>query len=89
MKKFLVAFLCLYLVASVALSVAYNVSGFNWDIAEKRSIFLVAGLEDECFFILSPFCCYCDVFLFGVDWSETGLRFFSDGFYCFGEYQWG
>jgi len=86
MKKFLVGILCLYLVVSVALSVAYNVSDFDWDIAEKRGVFLVAGLEDECFFILSPFCCYCDVFLFGIDWSETGLRLFSDGFYCFGEY---
>ena len=76
-----------YLLASVAISIAYGVSDDAWDIALHRNGLLVAGGDGNAVYILSPFCNYGDVFLIGVTWRDGNFRVFSDGLYCFGEWK--
>lgn len=91
MKKTIAIMIAIYLVLSCAISLAYNLDSENaWDIACNRNGLLVLSIEDNSVCVLSPFCNYGDVFLFGVAWQETEAGFewwtFSDGLYEFGQW---
>lgn len=77
--------IALYLVASIAFSVAHAFSSNPWEMRESRNGLLCMELTESDFVIYSPFCNHGDVFLFGVNW-ESGLSTFSDGFDYFGEW---
>lgn len=92
MKKIIKTAVAAYLAGSVLITTAYNLfPGRAWDIANHRYGLLCAGYQQiegsHDIYILSPFCNYADVFLFGIGWDAEGWETFSDGFDCFGEYE--
>lgn len=86
MKKIITKALAIYLLASLLISVAYNVTNVGWKIATNRYGLLCVGIDNQGVWVLSPFTNYADVFLFGVDFDDDGIHTYSDGFDSFGEY---
>lgn len=91
MKKTIALVIAVYLALSCFISIIYNVyDDYAWDIACHRNGLLIIGFDDDTMWLLSPFCNYPDVFLFGIAREENAFatywRFFSDGLDCFGEW---
>lgn len=85
LKAFLVAFLIVYLLVSIIWSVCYNfVCEDPWELATHRNGALILGFDSDGLFLLSPFCNYADVFIFGIDFEDW--RVYSDGLDSFGEW---
>lgn len=87
MKKVLALLAAAYLLLSTSVSVLYNTSENSWDIACARNGLLLVGIDDEEFWILSPFCSYADVFLLYVHSHDGHVELFSDGLAYFGEFE--
>lgn len=92
MKKIIKAALAAYIAGSVLISAAYNLfPAHAWNIANHRNGLLCAGYQElegaHDIWILSPFCNYADVFLFGIGWDADGWNTYSDGIMYFGEYE--
>jgi hypothetical protein len=86
-KKILITLLVIYLAISLCWSIVYNISDRGWEVGCARNGLLVIGFDDDGFWILSPFCNYGDVFLFGIDIDAEGrMGWYSDGFDAFGEF---
>lgn len=87
MRKIIAGILTLYLAASAVASIAYNSDKENaWRVAESRNGLLVVGLEQDSAYVLSPFCKWPDVYLFGMCWEDGDWWTFSDGLNEFGEF---
>lgn len=88
LKIALVSLLVVYLFCSVCWSVVYNISDRSWEVGEARGGLLVVGFDNEGFWILSPFCCHGDVFLWGMSIDDEGYLYtFSDGLNHFGQFE--
>lgn len=91
MKKAITLVIAVYLALSCFISIIYNVcDDYAWDVACHRNGLLIMGFDDDAIWLLSPFCNYPDVFLFGIVQEEstsvTYWRSFSDGLDYFGEW---
>lgn len=88
LKIALISLLVVYLFCSACWSVVYNTSDRSWEVAEARGGLLVVGFDNEGFYILSPFCCHGDVFLWGMSIDDEGYLYtFSDGLDYFGQFE--
>lgn len=84
-KEVLKVILIAYIALSLGISIWYNVDVQNsWDIATHRYGLLIIGVSAECLWILSPFCNWGDVFIFGIHFDDG--RIFTDGLYEFGQW---
>ena len=86
MKKLFLRIIALYILLSCLASVVYNVSENPWTIACNRNGLLLIGFDHDNIWLLSPFCNYADVFLFGIGYDSDGIYTFSDGLRYFGHY---
>lgn len=83
----LVSAILSYACLSFAWSYAYNITEASEAIAIHRNGLLIVGIENNAAYILSPFCNWPDVYLFGIAWDHNcDWWTFSDGLECFGEY---
>jgi hypothetical protein len=86
MKKLITIVIMMYLLASCVFSIGHALTDQPWSYRAHRNGLLCVEVAEDGVVIYSPFCNHGDVFLFGLCHDEEGWRTFSDGFYCFGEW---